>query len=146
LDIRIGRIVEVAKHPDADALYVEKIDVGKWKIVIIINYFLSNSGCCVYCKLYISYLEYILCLSRWLCGVRHKLSSLEFWDRGFESHSRHGSVCVRLFCVCVILCVRSRLATGWSLIQGVYHLYKKFYGIGEEARAQQRAVELLLNE
>jgi tyrosyl-tRNA synthetase len=32
LDIRIGRIVEVAKHPDADALYVEKVDVGKLKI------------------------------------------------------------------------------------------------------------------
>lgn len=29
LDIRIGRIVDVAKHPDADALYVEKIDVGE---------------------------------------------------------------------------------------------------------------------
>jgi tRNA-binding EMAP/Myf-like protein len=41
LDIRIGRIVEVVKHPDADALYVEKIDVGKLKIVIIINFFLS---------------------------------------------------------------------------------------------------------
>lgn len=31
LDIRIGKIVEVAKHPDADALYIEKIDVGKLK-------------------------------------------------------------------------------------------------------------------
>ncbi|KAL3283647.1 hypothetical protein HHI36_006786 [Cryptolaemus montrouzieri] len=29
LDIRIGKIVEVSKHPDADALYVEKIDVGE---------------------------------------------------------------------------------------------------------------------
>ncbi|XP_063367840.1 tyrosine--tRNA ligase, cytoplasmic [Cydia amplana] len=29
LDIRVGRIVEVSKHPDADALYVEKIDVGE---------------------------------------------------------------------------------------------------------------------
>jgi tyrosyl-tRNA synthetase len=28
LDIRIGKIVEVARHPDADSLYVEKIDVG----------------------------------------------------------------------------------------------------------------------
>lgn len=28
LDIRIGKIVEVSKHPDADALYVEKIDLG----------------------------------------------------------------------------------------------------------------------
>lgn len=29
LDIRVGRIVEVAKHPDADSLYVEKIDLGE---------------------------------------------------------------------------------------------------------------------
>lgn len=29
LDIRIGKIVEVSKHPDADALYVEKIDIGE---------------------------------------------------------------------------------------------------------------------
>lgn len=28
LDLRIGKIVEVDKHPDADALYVEKIDCG----------------------------------------------------------------------------------------------------------------------
>lgn len=29
MDIRIGRIVEVSRHPDADALYVEKIDLGE---------------------------------------------------------------------------------------------------------------------
>ncbi|XP_072938140.1 tyrosine--tRNA ligase, cytoplasmic [Epargyreus clarus] len=29
LDIRVGRIVEVSLHPDADSLYVEKIDVGE---------------------------------------------------------------------------------------------------------------------
>jgi len=29
LDIRIGKIVEVDKHPDAESLYVEKIDVGE---------------------------------------------------------------------------------------------------------------------
>ncbi|XP_026463039.1 tyrosine--tRNA ligase, cytoplasmic-like [Ctenocephalides felis] len=29
LDIRIGRIVEASKHPDADSLYVEKIDLGE---------------------------------------------------------------------------------------------------------------------
>jgi hypothetical protein len=28
-------------------------------------------------------------------------------------------VCMRLFCVCVVLCVDSGLATGWSLVQGV---------------------------
>lgn len=29
LDIRVGKIVEVSKHPDADTLYVEKIDLGE---------------------------------------------------------------------------------------------------------------------
>lgn len=31
LDLRIGKIVDVQKHPDADALYLEKIDVGEDK-------------------------------------------------------------------------------------------------------------------
>jgi len=35
LDIRVGKIVEVSKHPDADALYVEKIDVGKSFSIIL---------------------------------------------------------------------------------------------------------------
>ncbi|XP_057321499.1 tyrosine--tRNA ligase, cytoplasmic [Microplitis mediator] len=29
LDIRVGKIVQVSKHPDADSLYVEKIDLGE---------------------------------------------------------------------------------------------------------------------
>lgn len=29
LDMRVGKIVEVSKHPDADALYLEKIDCGE---------------------------------------------------------------------------------------------------------------------
>lgn len=29
LDLRIGRIVTVKKHPDADSLYVEEVDVGE---------------------------------------------------------------------------------------------------------------------
>ncbi|KAM0728228.1 Tyrosine--tRNA ligase, cytoplasmic [Formica fusca] len=29
LDIRVGKIIEVKKHPDADSLYIEKIDVGE---------------------------------------------------------------------------------------------------------------------
>merc|ERR1712168_1159642 len=37
LDIRIGKIVEVEKHPDADALYVEKVDVGEEKPRTIVN-------------------------------------------------------------------------------------------------------------
>lgn len=29
LDIRVGKIVDVQRHPDAEALYVEKIDLGE---------------------------------------------------------------------------------------------------------------------
>ena len=32
LDIRAGRIVKCEKHPDADSLYVEQIDLGEGKI------------------------------------------------------------------------------------------------------------------
>lgn len=42
LDIRVGKIVEVMKHPDADALYVEKIDVGKLRAEIITYFSLSK--------------------------------------------------------------------------------------------------------
>jgi hypothetical protein len=46
------------------------------------------------------------------------LLSLELWDRGFESLSKHGCLCVLFFCV-YVLCVGSGFATGWSLVQGV---------------------------
>lgn len=29
LDMRVGKIIEVSRHPDADALYLEKIDCGE---------------------------------------------------------------------------------------------------------------------
>lgn len=31
LDIRVGQIVKVAQHPNADSLYVEEIDLGEDK-------------------------------------------------------------------------------------------------------------------
>lgn len=37
LDLRIGRIVNVKKHPDADSLYVEEVDVGEDKPRTIIS-------------------------------------------------------------------------------------------------------------
>jgi hypothetical protein len=33
--------------------------------------------------------------------------------------TRGMDICLRLFCVCVVLCVGSGLATGWSPVQGV---------------------------
>ena len=29
LEIRVGKIIEIAKHPEADSLYVEKVDCGE---------------------------------------------------------------------------------------------------------------------
>lgn len=29
LDLRVGRIIKAEKHPDADTLYVEQVDVGE---------------------------------------------------------------------------------------------------------------------
>lgn len=37
LNMRIGKILEVDKHPDADALYVEKVDVGEEKPRTIVS-------------------------------------------------------------------------------------------------------------
>jgi hypothetical protein len=32
------------------------------------------------------------------------LRSLGRWDRGFESHSRHGCMCVFILCLCCSVC------------------------------------------
>jgi hypothetical protein len=65
---------------------------------------------------------YTSCRSRWPSGPRHVLSSFarkpgtrvripyKAWMFG---------VCMRLFCICVVLCLGSGLATGWSPVQGV---------------------------
>lgn len=37
IDLRIGKIVEIQKHPDADSLYVEKIDLGEAKLRTIVS-------------------------------------------------------------------------------------------------------------
>jgi hypothetical protein len=42
-----------------------------------------------------------------------RLSSLENWDHGFETHSRYG--CLSSFILC--LCEGGGLATGWSPVQ-----------------------------
>jgi hypothetical protein len=49
----------------------------------------------------------------------NSLRSLGRCDRGFEAHSGHGCLSVHLFCVCVVPCSCSGLATGWSLVQGL---------------------------
>jgi hypothetical protein len=70
----------------------------------------------------------LVCRSQWPRSLRHELSSLlGRWDCAFDSHSGHGClVCVCVYSVCVVLCVGSGLATGWSLVRGIlsYRLWK----------------------
>jgi hypothetical protein len=74
------------------------------------------------------------------------LRSLGRWDRGFESHSRHGYLCMRLFSVCAVLCLGRGLLTGCSLVQGVLPSVKRDYETEEEAKAQPRAVGPMMTD
>ena len=37
LDLRVGKIVGVKKHPDADSLYIEEVDVGEGQVRTIVS-------------------------------------------------------------------------------------------------------------
>ncbi|KAL1138775.1 hypothetical protein AAG570_008837, partial [Ranatra chinensis] len=37
LDFRIGRIIDIKKHPDADSLYVEQVDIGQEKHLTVVS-------------------------------------------------------------------------------------------------------------
>jgi hypothetical protein len=69
-------------------------------------------------------LDYImLCLrrhwSQWPCALRHELSSLTRTLGLWVQIPLMAWMFVYLFCICVVLCVGSSLAMGWSLVQGV---------------------------
>ncbi|CAH2047196.1 unnamed protein product [Thlaspi arvense] len=59
LDIRVGKIVKAEKHPKADALYVEEINVGEDQLYTVVsglvNYIplveMKNRMVCVVCNL-----------------------------------------------------------------------------------------------
>jgi hypothetical protein len=92
----------------------------------------------------------VTCLNACRCAayLRHEPSSppriLGSWVR--ISLRNMDVLCVRLFCVCVVLCLGSGLATRWSLVQESYRLCKNDYETEEEAKAQRRAIEPLMNE
>jgi hypothetical protein len=57
---------------------------------------------------------------QWPCDLRHELLSLAGKLGSWGSNSTQGmDVCLRLFYVCVVLCVGKGLAPGWSPVQGV---------------------------
>jgi hypothetical protein len=55
--------------------------------------------------------------------------------------TRGMDVCVHLFCVCIVLCVGSGLATGWSPVQGVLPTVYRIKKLKKQARYNKRAVE-----
>jgi hypothetical protein len=52
--------------------------------------------------------------------------------------TRGMDACVRLFCVCVVLCVGSRLATAWSPFQGVLPTVYKIKKLKKRPRSKKR--------
>jgi hypothetical protein len=73
------------------------------------------------------------------------LSSLECWNHGFESQSKHGCLCASsVFVLPCIYVAALRRADPPS--KGSYRLCKKDYETEEEARAEQRPVEPLMDE
>jgi uncharacterized membrane protein YjgN (DUF898 family) len=91
------------------------------------------------------HVSFMLCLllvtyeegrSQWPCSLRHELFSLALtlgsWVR-FPLRKWMFGVCMRLFCVCVVLYVGSGLATGWSLVHGVLPSVKNDYWTEKEA-------------
>jgi hypothetical protein len=79
--------------------------------------------------------------SEWTRGLR----LLQRWDRGFESHSRYGCLCAFILCMCCCVC-RQR-PSDWLITspRSPPVCVNRDYEI-EEVRAQQRAVEQLMNE
>jgi hypothetical protein len=63
-----------------------------------------------------------------------------FWIVG-SNPTQGMDVCVRLFCVCVVLCVGSGLATGWSPVQGVLLTVYRIKKLNKAAKVQQMAAE-----
>jgi hypothetical protein len=51
-------------------------------------------------------------------------------------------VYVRLFCVCIVLCVGSGLATGWSPVQGVLPTVYRIKKLKKRPRSNKRTVDM----
>jgi hypothetical protein len=82
--------------------------------------------------------------SQWPRGLRHELSS-SVWTLGLCVRVPHEAWIVRLFCVCVVLCVGCGLAMGWSPVQGVLTTTYRITKTEKAAKAKQGAVKPLMN-
>jgi hypothetical protein len=81
-----------------------------WNLIVLflLNIWINNSA------------GYILkCRLEWPRLLRHKRSSLAQTLGSGVRIPLEVRLCLRLFCVCVVLCVGSDRATGWSPVEGV---------------------------
>jgi hypothetical protein len=58
-----------------------------------------------------------------------------------SNHTQGMDVCVRLFCVCIVMSVGSGLATGWSPVQGVLPTVYRIKKLKKRPRSNKRTVE-----
>jgi hypothetical protein len=70
---------------------------------------------------------FVMSRPQWPHSLRQELFSLartlRSWVR-IPFRAWMFGVCVCVVCVCAVLCLGTGLATGWSLVQGVYRLWK----------------------
>jgi Putative tRNA binding domain len=55
LEIRSGKIIEIAKHPEADSLYVEKVDVGEAEPRTIVSGLHLKKNCLLHIIMILSF-------------------------------------------------------------------------------------------
>jgi tyrosyl-tRNA synthetase len=85
VDIRVGQIVKVSKHPDADSLYIEEIDVGEAKprtiVSGLVKYYsleqMTNRKVLVICNMKPSKLKGIVSEGMVLCASTEQVELLE---------------------------------------------------------------------
>ncbi|XP_056168384.1 probable methionine--tRNA ligase isoform X1 [Syzygium oleosum] len=86
LDIRVGLITKVQKHPDADSLYVEEIDVGEGQnrtvVSGLVKYIpleeMQNRKVCVLCNLKPATMRGIKSQAMVLCASNKENTKVEF--------------------------------------------------------------------
>jgi hypothetical protein len=71
----------------------------------------------------------------WTVFVRSKAGIVD------SSPTQGMDVCVRLLCVCVVLCVGSGFVTGWSPVQGVLPTVYKIKNLKKWPRSNKRTEE-----
>jgi len=88
LDIRVGKIVEAKRHPEADRLYVEQIDLGEGSprqiVSGLVNFVpideMQNRFCLVVCNLKPNSLKNVISNGMVLCASNADHTQVEFID------------------------------------------------------------------